>query len=279
MLGKTKLALCPPQPEWLHAALQLDAAGWVTGAIPVDGRLLSMGVDAFASKLWMASSDGHRIEIVLGDGSCVADVWARFSAGLRELGVEADIWAKPQELADTTPFDKNTHDCTFVAADAQAFHSLLCRIQGVFEEFRSGFFGRSGVQFWWGAFDLSVLLFTGERDVAPDDRGYIMRYDLDAAHANFGFWPGDDSAPSPSFYAYLYPQPEGCAAAPINPDGAAWVEQMGEWMLPYEVVVNSEDPAATVRSFLECVYGIAGSLGGWDLAKFTYIKPLPSARA
>jgi hypothetical protein len=48
---------------------------------------------------------------------------------------------------------------------------VLSSISGVLEEFRSQFFGRSGVQFWWGSFDLTVLLFNGRPTPAPTDRG------------------------------------------------------------------------------------------------------------
>ena len=58
-----------------------------------------------------------------------------------------------------------------------------------------------------------------------------MRYDLDAEFMNAGFWPGDDNAPDPIFYAYIHPKPEGCELAPIDPHGAAWIEQMGEWVM------------------------------------------------
>jgi hypothetical protein len=278
MLGKARLALSPPQPEWLHAPLYLDARGFVTGALPNRGRVISMGVDVFDAALWIDASDGRRERIELG-GQCVADVWAWFSAALSGLGVEADVWPKPQEVADTTPFAENTHDCTFDVPSAIRFHSVLCRVQGVFDEFRSGFFGRSGVQFWWGAFDLAVLLFNGEHAAAPQDKGYIMRYDLDAAHLNCGFWPGDDSSPDPAFYAYLVPQPPGCALAPIDPEGAAWIEQMGEWVLPYECVRTAPDPEATLRRFLDSAYSLAGSLGGWDLPRFAYARPRPPKHA
>ena len=278
MLGKARLALSPPQPEWLHAALYLDARGWTTGALPHQGRLVSLGVDVFDLALWIDSSDGQRARIDLAD-RCVADVWREFSAALTAIGSPADIWNKPQELADTTAFETNTHDCELVGEDAVRFHTALCLVQGVFEEFRSAFFGRTGVQFWWGAFDLAVLLFNGKHAPAPDDRGYIMRYDLDAEMLNCGFWPGDDTSPSPVFYAYVYPQPPGCENAVINPTGAQWVAEMGEWMLPYEKVRASDDPDATLREFLECTYGLAGSLGGWDLKNFEYVKPLPAKRA
>ena len=88
----------------------------------------------------------------------------------------------------------------------------------------------------------------------------------------------DDASPDPVFYAYLHPQPPGCDIVPINPEGAAWVEQMGEWILPYEQVRTSEDPGATLREFLDCAYQLAGSLGGWDLKDHEYVKPSPPKR-
>ncbi|TDB39028.1 MAG: hypothetical protein D9V44_05010 [Actinobacteria bacterium] len=278
MLGKLKLALLPPQPEWLHTALQVTAHGWTTGAVPTgDGRLIEGGVDVFAGTVWLQVSDGRREDLGLPDTS-VASVWSWFTRTLGALDVEADLWEKPQEVADTTPFSENTHDATFVVEHAQRFHSVLAGVQSIFEEFRSEYFGRSGVQFWWGAFDLAVLLFNGKHAVAPDDRGYIMRYDLDAEHLNAGFWPGDDESPQPVFYAYLVPQPPGCALAQLDADGAAWIEQMGEWVLPYEVVRTSPQPAVLLRSFLDSAYRLAGELGGWDLADFRYVKPLVSSR-
>jgi hypothetical protein len=279
MLGKTKLALVPPQPEWLHACLLLDGHGFTTGPMPAGCRVVTCGIDVFASTLWARCSDGTEAAVRIGPDKCVADIWAEYSAALATLGVEADIWEKPQELTDITPFSENRHDCVLVAEQAQRFHRALCSINAVLEEFRSRFFGRSGVQFWWGAFDLTVLLFTGEHTAPPDDRGYIMRYDLDAEHMNAGFWPGDDSAPSPGFYAYIVPQPEGCATAPIGPLHAGWVEAMGEWLMPYEAVRTSDDPRAMLLEFLTSVYGVAVSNAGWDAGRFTYTTPPATARA
>lgn len=277
MLGKSRVALSPPQPEWLHTALYVSSRGFTTGPMPSNGRVVDMSVDVFDSVLSISASDGAHVSVAL-EGRCVSDIWADFSAALTGLGVDADIWEKPQELTDVTPFSENVRDCTIVPEQAQRFHAVLCAVQGVFEEFRSTFFGRSGVQFWWGAFDLAVLLFNGEHQVAPEDRGYIMRYDLDASQINCGFWPGDDDSPQPVFYAYIYPQPPGCELASINPESAAWVEQMGEWILPYEAVRTSEDPRGTILQFLGSAYSLAGSLGGWDLEDCGYTLPLPSAR-
>jgi len=60
MLGKTRLALAPPQPEWLHACLYLDARGFTTGAMPYGEMVATAEIDVFDSVLWIATSDGRR---------------------------------------------------------------------------------------------------------------------------------------------------------------------------------------------------------------------------
>ena len=181
-------------------------------------------------------------------------------------------------MPDTTPFSESAQESIIVPGQAQRFHRVLSAINGVFEEFRSEFFGRTGVQFWWGSFDFAVLLFSGKKLIAPEDRGYIMRYDLDAEHVNIGFWPGDDTSPHAGFYGYLVPQPPGCAAAPVKPEYAGWVEAMGEWMMPYEAVRSCPDPRGALLDFLRSIYGVALAQGGWDGPAFEYARPGPPAR-
>ncbi len=278
MLGKAKLALAPPQPEWWHTRLFLDAHGFTTGPLPHGFRTVSMGIDVVRGTLWLAVSDGRSAAVTLARDRCVADIWADFRRALAGLGVELDLWEKPQEVTDTTPFSQNTHDCTFVREDAQRFHRALSSINSVFEEFRSTFFGRSGVQFWWGSFDLAVLLFNGRPSPAPEDRGYIMQFDLDAEHLNAGFWTGDDSAPDAGIYAYLVPRPPGCETASFAPPYAGWVEAMGEWLMPYEAVRTSADPRQAILDFLDATYRVATTLGGWDAAAHEYLRPPPPRR-
>lgn len=278
MLGKAKIALAPPLPEWLHTCLFLDGRGFTTGALPWDRRLVEMGIDVYDVVLWITVSDGREAQVELGPNRCVADIWADFLGALQTLGITLDMWDKPQELADATPFSQNHHDCTFDSGQAQRFYTILASLQGIFEEYRSPFFGRSGIQFWWGGFDFDVLLFSGKHTAAPHDRGYIMRYDLDAAQINCGFWPGDDTNPKAMIYGYIHPRPDGCATAPIRPTQAAWADAMGEWVMDYEAIRHSPDPGAEILTFMRSVYGVATTQGGWDAADLTYVLPAPSKR-
>lgn len=272
MLGKLKLALRAPLPEWLHASLLLTPQGWTTGAMPSAGRTVQGDLDVVAGEMRLATSGGRAIAIRLSDGRTVADIWTDFRMALDELGVDAIIWDKPQELTDPTPFAANTDDRTLDLEHARRFHAVLALIGGVYEEFRSPFFGRTAVPFWWGGFDYAVLLFSGRHSEPPGDSGYILRHDLDAEHLNAGFWPGSDTDP-PNFYAYLHPRPDGCEVAPVAPDIAGWTETMGEWVLPYDELRTLEEPERALLAFLTSVYDIAVTLGGWDEAAQHYERP------
>jgi hypothetical protein len=278
MIGKVRLSLAPPQPEWLNACLYLDGRGFTTGAIPYRTHVLSIGIDVYDSAISIRVSDGRGATVPLGTNRSVADIWTDLRAAMAGLDIVADVWEKPQETADTTPFSENKHDRTIEPAHAQGFYRVLCAVDGVFEQFRSSFFGRSSVQFWWGAFDFCVLLFSGRRAAVPDDAGYIMRYDLDAEHMNAGFWPGDDKLPRADFYAYIVPRPAGCEVAPIRPAPAAWEEAMGEWRMPYDQVRTSGDPRAALLAFLESVYAVAVTNGQWEAESHRYPSPLPPPR-
>jgi Family of unknown function (DUF5996) len=279
MMGKVRLALAPPQPSWLHTCLYLDARGFTTGAIPLDGSVLQVGLDVYDLVIWVRIGDGRTVTIPLSPDRSIAKIWSDLLRTLADLGIQADLWDKPQEMDDTTPLGSLTAVATIVPEHAQRFFRILGSIDAVFEEFRSSFFGRSGVQFWWGGFDFCVILFTGRKVDPPDHRGYILRYDLDAEQMNAGFWVGDDAHPNPTFFAYLIPRPPGCEVAPVQPALAGWAENMDEWMLSYDHVRASADPRAEILAFLRSVYQFAVSDAGWDGESHTYVAPPPAPRS
>jgi hypothetical protein len=79
-----------------------------------------------------------------------------------------------------------------------------------------------------------------------------------------GFWPGGGK--EGAFYSYAYPQPEAFPAQRVEPDGAYFSEELGEFLLPYEAVRTADDPGDAVARFLQSTYEAAAELGGWDRA-------------
>ena len=72
MLGKLKLALNPPLPEWLHASLALDARGLATGPLAQGGRVVEAGIDLFDNVLWVRAGGDPAVRIALAGGRSVA---------------------------------------------------------------------------------------------------------------------------------------------------------------------------------------------------------------
>ena len=112
MLGKVRLALAPPQPEWLNVCLYLEARGFTTGAIPYGETAFTIRIDVFDGVIAFETDDDRHERIPIGPDREVAQIWTEFRAALAGLGIEADVWDKPQETVDTAPFGENQHDRT-----------------------------------------------------------------------------------------------------------------------------------------------------------------------
>jgi hypothetical protein len=273
MLGKLRVALSPDQPNWIFSALALTARGFTTGPMPWHDGAVEVALDVFASSILIASSDGNSAEVPLLPPTTVADVYARLSGALAKLGIDAVITTVPQEMTDLTPLDSDRRPAEYDPAAVQRWFAATTAAAGVFDDWRAHFFGRSGIYLWWGGFDLSLMLFNGKHAEAPRDRGYLMRYDLDAELMNAGFYPGGDYGRAPFFFGYVHPPPPGSDQLPRAPAAARWSSQLGEWILPYEAVRSAADPGADLRAFLDSVYAAATGAGGWDRTALSYEHP------
>ncbi len=272
ILGKIRVALSPPQPNWMHTALSLNARGLTTGALPCGLASVEASLDVFAAAIAIAHSSGERRTVALAPERTVADVYADVSRALEELGVVCFITPVPQEVPDMTPLHEDRRACAWDSAAVQRWFDAYTATAMIFERWRSRFFGRSAIAVWWGAFDVATILFNGRHVPAPADRGYLMKYDLDAALMNVGLYLGDEQN-APFFYGYIYPQPEDAPELHVAPSQAAWSPQLGEWLLPYDAVRASGDPEAMVRTFVDSIYELCFSAAGWDRDAFVYRAP------
>jgi hypothetical protein len=277
MLGKLRVALSPAQPNWLFTALYLSARGVTTGPMPWRGTTIEVSVDVFSSEIVIERSTGDSRRIALVPALTVADVYARLHAELETLGVQCPISPVPQELPDTTPLNEDNRPAAYEPDAVRRWFAAATAAAVIFEDWRAHFFGRSGIQVWWGALDITLLLFNGKHVAPPTDRGYIMKYDLDAELMNVGLYYGDE-ATAPFFYGYIFPQPPGAETLPIAPASAAWSDAIKEWVLPYDDVRNAADPAAVVHAFLDSIYAQCVAAAGWDREALTYEEPKRARR-
>jgi Family of unknown function (DUF5996) len=79
--------------------------------------------------------------------------------------------------------------------------------------------------------------------------------------------------PEPIFYSYAYPEPRGFSEAKVQPSAAAYNAQLKEFVLRYEDVRVAESPEAALLQFARSTYDAASTLGNWDRAAFTEVKP------
>ena len=79
-----------------------------------------------------------------------------------------------------------------------------------------------------------------------------------------GFWPGNDSFPTPAFYAYTSPEPSGLPTAAIRPQEAFYSRELGEFLLLYEDVRNASSPEQALLAFFQSAYEAGATLGHWD---------------
>ncbi len=277
MLGKMRVALSPSQPNWMFAALFLSARGLTTGPIPWRGTSVEAALDVFSSEIWVARSDGRSRRIALVPARTVAEIYTELQTALEALAVDCTITPTPQELPDTTPLDEDRRPAAYDPAAVQRWFAATTASAAIFDEWRAHFFGRNGIQVWWGALDVALLLFSGKHVTPPTDRGYIMKYDLDAELMNVGLFYGDEKT-APFFYGYIYPQPPGAETLPIAPAAASWSATINEWVLPYDAVRHATDPAAELRAFLDAIYLQCGAVAGWDRAALSYVAPNRSGR-
>jgi hypothetical protein len=272
MLGKMRVSLSPSQPNWMFTPLYLFARGLTTGLIPWSESAIEATLDVFDSKITISRSEGGSETVPLLPARPVAEVYADLSSALRRLQVACYISPVPQEIPDTMPLDEDRRASEYDPAAVVRWFRAAIATTTLFESWRAHFFGRSGIQVWWGALDVALILFNGKHVTPPDDRGYLMKYDLDAELMNVGLYLGDEHN-APFFYGYIYPQPERAEHLPIHPVQASWSAQLHEWMLPYDDVRSAVDPAAAIRTFIDSIYEQCFAAAGWDRNALTYDAP------
>jgi hypothetical protein len=269
--GKVRLALSPWQNHSWHATFLVTPRGLTSATIPAGTRTFRIDFDFLDHRLVIETSDGHRAGFPLAPMS-VAVFYRRLLAELRGAGIDVAIHPRPNEVADPIPFaEDETHDA-YDATRAGHYWRALVQSARVFERFRARFLGKSSpVHLFWGAPDLAVTRFSGR--AAPPHPGGIPslpdRVTRDAySHEviSAGFWAGGGPIPYPAYYSYAYPEPAGFADARVEPAAAFYSRELGEFVLPYDVVRQAASPDETLIAFLQSTYEAAAERAGWDRA-------------
>jgi hypothetical protein len=268
IIGKIRLALTPQVNHWWNSTLYITPHGLTTRAMYYNNRPLQIDFDFISHLLLFETADNPTKTIALRPCS-VAEFYQEVMATLRSLGISITIWTTPVEIPERTPFEQDKKHKSYDPEYVQRFWRILAQTNRVFSEFRSRFIGKdSPVHFFWGAFDLAVTRFSGRP--APTHPGvpYCARFVMVEAYSqevsSCGFWPGGGAVNEPAFYAYSYPEPPGFREYSIQPKEAFYNAEMGEFLLPYDVVRTADSPDEVLLTFLQSTYEAAATCGKWN---------------
>jgi uncharacterized protein DUF5996 len=267
--GKIRLARTPWVNHSWNATLYVTSRGLTTTPIPDRSRTFQIDFDFLNHEMAVQVSDGRMATLPLEPQS-VAAFYRRLTEEMGRLDLHTDIHMKPNEVPTPIRFDKDESPRAYDRDHANRFWRILVQSDRVLKEFRSRFIGKcSPVHFFWGALDLAVTRFSGQR--APTHPGgipnlpdWVTREAYSHEVSSCGFWPGSDAFPNPAFYSYAYPEPAGFSGAPVRPDAAFYSADLREFIMPYNVVRQSESPDETLLDFLQTTYEAAANLANWD---------------
>src|SRR5579871_4733653 len=264
IVGKIRMALCPPLNHWWHVTLYVNSRGLTTGPIPYPPGIFEIQFDFQKNEVSISTSEGEVVARPMRAQS-VADFYRGIFEMLASLGISAKIDLRPQEIADAVPFDRDTAAGSYDSEYAHRFWRILVSTSKVFERFRGKFLGKcSPVQFFWGSFDLACTRFSGRP--APPRKGVISGPAYSHEVCSAGFWPGGGAVDGAAFYSYTIPQPLGIERETIRPRAASWNSELSEFILMYSDVRAAEAPEEMLYEFLETTYAAGAGLAGWDRA-------------
>lgn len=271
VVGKIRLALSPPINHWWHTTLYLTCRGLTTDAMPYGNRSLQIDFDFLEHQLVMQTSEGQQTGFSL-QPMTVASFYQQVMEGLHRLEMPVHIWTMPVEIPNAIPFEQDEVHSAYDGLYVTRFWQILLKTEHVFNRFRSRFLGKvSPVHFFWGAPDFAMTRFSGRKapvhSSVPGISDFVVREAYSHEVSSCGFWPGGALMQEPVFYAYAYPSPAGFAEAKVLPREAYFHSGLGEFVLPYRVVQQAENPEETLLTFLQSSYEAAANLGHWNRAE------------
>ena len=274
IVGKTCLALAPPQNHWWHIAFRVTARGLATGPMPYGSRTLDAEFDFIEHELVLRTGEGAVQKIALRPRS-VAEFYRAYLAALKKLDVHVKLWPVPVEVEHPIRFPDDETHASYDPEYANRHWRILVQADDVLRRFRAPFLGKcSPVHFFWGSFDLAVTRFSGRR--APERPGADRMTQEGYSHEviSAGFWAGSGAVQEAAFYAYAAPEPAGLRDLVPQPSSVYYHPPMGIFILPYAAVRTATSPVDALLAFLQSTYDAAADLAHWDREALE--RPVPS---
>jgi hypothetical protein len=269
IVGKIRLRKMPWLNHSWHVTLYVNPFGLGTGSIPYEDGIFQIDFDFIHHQLVIITSTGKRETVELRPRT-VASFYEELFEKLKRINIDVAIYTVPCELETAIPFGNDQVHQSYDQYKMEDYWQALVKIHNIFTSFRGRFTGKcSPVHFFWGAFDLAVTRFSGReapmhQGVAPNMPAKVMQEAYSKEVSSCGFWPGNDQYPHACFYAYCYPASPAFEEQPVKPAGAFYSRQMGEFLLPYEIVQQADNSEEVILAFLQSTYEAAANTGNWN---------------
>jgi predicted GNAT family acetyltransferase len=279
VVGKIRLVRTPWLNHSWSVPLYVSPRGLRTSLVPYGTEGFELAFDLVDHRLELTTTTGERRELALEPMS-VARFHSSVLAMMDDVGMPVSIHPVPSELPDAVPFPEDHTHASYDRDHVTSIWRALLQAERVMTRFRAGFLGKaSPVHLFWGSFDLATTRFSGR--TAPPHDGGMPNFPDDVAREAYshevtsvGLWFGNRDSPAPVFYAYAYPTPDGFSSAEVRPAEAFWLDALGEFVLPYDVVAAAEDPDEMLRTFFESTHAAAAELAGWERVALECAHPM-----
>ena len=267
IVGKIRLASAPPKNHWWHVPFYLTTRGVGTHPMRNGATTFEIEFDFVDHELVVRTSE-RADKLALRDGLSVAEFYRELLALLRRLGIDLEILA--QSYGDETPirFADDEADASYDAEYVTRFWRVLAGSAEVLEEFAGWFNGKtSPVHLFWHGTDLAVTRFSGRRAPEPPTSDFVSHEAYTHEAISFGFWAGDESVRTPTYYSYTFPEPPGLVEQPLDPEVAHWVAlgSSHQARIAYEDVRVADSPREALLSFLQSAYEAGARTAHWPM--------------
>lgn len=273
--GKVKLERCNPRPEWAHIRQYLTTDGITTGVVPGDFSPFEIIVNFRKHHIEIRSAEGKLTLIPLKNSVTIAEYYQQLMNALAYIGSPTKLDVRSQEFYEQVDLDKDSIHHTYDERFAVMFQDNLLFAYDTLSRFLSPYRGKIDFPaYYFGTMDLSGILFSGEPAPFPRKTN-ISYYAFDERCCEFGFWPGDVNAPSPSFYVMPYPfitSLDGHEGM-LHPDKAIFVSERKEFFLTLEDALSYKHPEEKIIKFFSSSFEILQRINRWENIEWI-TKPL-----
>lgn len=270
IVGKLQLRYTRHRNHWWNMTFVPNDRGIVTHRMRYQETFFDMAFDFIDHQLVLRSNRAHAPAVLgLRDGLSVREFYAWTFEALAEMGVPAQIYAKPYGMGVTTPFQQDDEHRAYDAVRVRDWWNAISWTADTLEAFAARFAGKqSPVQLFWHSFDLAMARYSGKRSSQPPSPNPVEREAYSHEVIAFGFWSGDANVTEPSYYTYTAPEPATLAQRPLSPHGAHWAPSGSGHLglLAYDAVRSAADPRATLLEFCQSGYEAGTKAAGWDAA-------------